>query len=61
MIPTREIYVKSFGVRIISSEQYEEEAIRTGYDNRIFFYVPDDVFEDEDDYEVSEYIHNNIE
>lgn len=58
-IPTREVYVRSFGTRTISSEKYESAAMENGMDNKIFFYVPDDIFK-LDDYEVSEYVSNNV-
>ena len=60
MIDTREVYVRSYGLQLISSEKFEELAIATGIDNMIFFYVPDDVFQ-YDDYELAEYVSENVE
>ena len=58
MLSIKEIYVDGFGEYPIGRESDEEEAIRNGTDELIFFYVPDDVFE-QDDNVISKYVKEN--
>lgn len=56
---TKLIYVRSFGYRPIAKESDEDNAIKNGSDELVFFYVPDDVFVKSDE-EIENYVNNNV-
>lgn len=58
-IETKEIDVANFGVRSIAKESDLDAAVENGYDDSIFFYVPDDVF-DKSYAEIKEYVEKNV-
>jgi len=59
MVKTKEIDVADFGVRSIAKESDREVAIDSGYDDLIFFYVPDGVFA-KSDTEIKRFVEKNI-
>ena len=59
-IKIKSVYITDFGVRPIGRESDEKTAIKTGVDERIFFYVPDTIFERSDDV-IAKCVLENIE
>lgn len=57
-IETKDIDVDDFGV-LIAKESDQDAAIENGYDDPIFFYVPDDVFA-KSDAEIKKYVDRNV-
>lgn len=58
-IETKEVDVADFGVRSIAKESDQDVAVESGYDDSIFFYVPDDVFT-KSDVEIKKYVDKNV-
>ena len=58
-IEIKGIYVDDFGIRSIAKESDLDAAVESGYDDSIFFYVPDDVFT-KSDTEIKEYVEKNV-
>ena len=55
----KNILVKGFGIRHIAKESDEEEAIRNEIDDRVFFYVPDEIF-NQDNSAIEQYVNANV-
>ena len=58
-VDTKEVDVADFGVRSIAKESDQDAAVENGYDDSIFFYVPDDVFA-KSDAEIKKYVDVNV-
>ena len=56
----KEIYIDGFGEYPIGKESDEENAIRDGTDELIFFYVPDEIFK-QDDNAIGKYVKENCD
>lgn len=48
-IETKEIEIDGYGIETIGKDSEQDKAIISREDEKVFFYVPDDVFEDSDD------------
>lgn len=58
-IEIKEIDVADFGVRRVAKETDRDATVENGYDDSIFFYVPDGVFA-KSDAEIKEFVDKNI-